>query len=344
MKKMVGDRFSKMYLFNEETFRKMKERLAEEKKFNVLDKAMHNILGKRMASNQKWLLYRHELQKFLNLRRRMMGHDQGPPKSPVKKKNPFLIPLRKPKKYNISTDTTDLPQLISTKKNKDVQTEPNLRSFSTQTKFPIRFNQNTQAQPETNTMQTDTDDLPPPENFLTLSMLDDGEDDDTPLQRRLSVASTASRLIKTEPIDLDESSEINPTQIIEIFGNKYYIPLEDENDFRDYSIEFHKNHNEGDPIDIDDFYEWVAERRKQQAALEQPADPSALRLLHGPYRERVGEASTSDGRTRKRSHSRLNDSPLTGNMVQNTITSHFREKKRIVNQKGKNMFKWKSMK
>lgn len=68
---MTDKRLSKMYLFNEDTFRKMQERLAEEKHHNVLDKAMKDVLRKKMSSNDKWLMYRHELYKFLNMRRRL---------------------------------------------------------------------------------------------------------------------------------------------------------------------------------------------------------------------------------------------------------------------------------
>lgn len=275
---MANDRLLKMYLFGEESFKKMKERLAEQKNFNDLDKAMNRVLTQKMSTNQKWLLYRHELQKFLNLRRRMMGeHPEPTVITPAKKRRNFYLPTRKIKTHNLSTDTDDLPQYITVKKNKDVQTEPDLRSRTTQTKIPIKFNQSAQVQPVTNEMQTDTADLPPPENYLSLSMLD--EDFEQPAQSRLSSASVATRLIKNNSThDADELffNEPNQLQIMEIFGNKYYIPLEDRNDFEDYSAEFHKTHKEGDEMDIDLFNEWQQLRHQKQDALVQSPAPTTL--------------------------------------------------------------------
>lgn len=291
---MANDRLMKMYLFNEDTFRKVKERLAEEKNYNHLDRAMKNVLGQKMSSNEKWLLYRQELQKFLNLRRRMMGYDvhhqTEPPKKTNSKKN-FFLPTRKIKTYNIATDTRNLPAVISTKKHKLVQVEPDKRSRVTQTGIPIRFNQTTQVQPETRNMETDTMDLPPAEDYLSLSMLNEENSTESPAQGRLSAAATASLLMNNDP-DVTIYHEDSPTQIMEIYGNKYQISLDEKNDFEDYSAEFHKTHHEGDEIDMDDFYDWLAKRREHQETLVHSPAPSTLRLLHGPYRER-STASTS---------------------------------------------------
>lgn len=127
------NRLAKMYLFNEDTFKKLKERLAEEKKFNELDKAMKKVLSRKMSSSQKWLLYQHELQKFMNYRRRMVGEDDDDDIKRDKKTRRLVPPIRKQKTYNMSTDTLDLPSRISTKKHMDTQTVPNARTRMTQT-------------------------------------------------------------------------------------------------------------------------------------------------------------------------------------------------------------------
>lgn len=358
---MAGNRLMKMYLFNEDTFRKVQERLAEEKNYNDLDKAMKKVLGRKISSNEKWLLYRHELQKFLNLRRRMMGYDahRQTDQTPKKKKSFFgNVPVRKTKTFNISTDTKGLPQTIKTRKHQHVQTHPDLRAHSTQTRIPIQFNQETQVQPETSATQTDTSDLPPAEDYLSLSMLDEDNVEQIPVQGRLSSAYVANRLIKTEPLDHDATlfDEDNPMHILDIYGNKYQVPFEDIEDFRDFSIEFHRTHPEGAEMDMDDFDLWLARRRVQQAALEQSPAPAVLRMLHGPYRERRVEgeqASTSNPnrnrspkkkRRNQRDRSRSHSGAPSGNIAQNTITSHFRQiKKRSANQKGGqnvNRIKW----
>lgn len=99
---MADKRLMKMFLLNEDTFRKLKERLAEEKKYNELDKGMNDVLTKNVSDNDKWLMYRHELYKFLNNRRNVMDYDElskgKDATKPSKKKATFSIcPCANPK-------------------------------------------------------------------------------------------------------------------------------------------------------------------------------------------------------------------------------------------------------
>lgn len=126
---MADKRLMKMFLLNEDTFRKLKERLAEEKKYNELDKGMNDVLTKNVSDNDKWLMYRHELYKFLNNRRNVMDYDdltkgKDATKPSKKKSNFFNLPVRKPKKYTMATSTSDLASYINPKRHQDMQTDP----------------------------------------------------------------------------------------------------------------------------------------------------------------------------------------------------------------------------
>lgn len=209
--------------------------------------------------------------------------------------------------------------------------------------MPFRFDRGVQFQPEVNNVETDTTDLPPPENYLSLSMLDDEPVEEVPEQRRLSTALIGNRLIKTEPV-LNETifDEENPTVIVTIFGNRYYMPLSDQHDFQDYSVEFHKTHPEGTEMDLDEFEEWAKKRREKQEEMMRPVEPAVLRAMPGPYRPR---AENKQKTTPKRSHT--HGTPPSGNVAQKLITEHYRKTKSSKatsnSHKGGGRLKWVSL-
>lgn len=65
----------KYYLLSPSSFEKMKEIEATERTFNVFEKAMHSLLYKNSKLNEhdKWMKYNELLNKYLNLRNRLIS-------------------------------------------------------------------------------------------------------------------------------------------------------------------------------------------------------------------------------------------------------------------------------
>lgn len=359
-----------MYLFNENTFRKLKERLAEEKQYNDLDRAMKEVLRKKLSSNDKWMLYRHQLYKFLNMRRRLMGYDPSSSASPAatgtKRKiaNTSMPTARKTRKtHEIATDVEGLPLLLHPKKYASVQTDPpNVTNRGTNTRYPIRFDREVQVEPTQASTATDTNDLPPDEDVLTLSMFNDNNAarnmSFNNAARDMSFTGRPSAAAVANSLRPDLSFAANKSFVLKnINGVNYNIPFEDEYDFGEYAAHFYKTHKEEEPIDLDDFEDWLVMRHEQQDALVKTPDSVERRRNPGPYRDAlvrnpnatvntsfetsaVVEASTPKKGKQKKTPT--NQSANLNKGAQPSVSSFYKQTKKKA-QSGSNVFKWVSL-
>lgn len=281
-----------MYLFPEETFKKLRDREAYEKSFTFLDRDMKNILyNKKMEPTQKWLMYSSKLQQFLNLRNRM---------SQQSKQHIGSSSSSSSKMKTQSTDTVGLPQKIIARRNAGVQAYPDTMEAGVQiepkrktqgtntTIFPMRGKE-TQTEPTvTMEMGTDTHDLPANEDVFIKIEPDDYEDN----AHYVSAMAEGSQLMDVGSPKVVERQAGDYVTVTVFNNDKFDVLAEDEHDFREYAAKFYAKNKESTHIRYEDFEKWLRALRKQQSELEHSTPETLMRKVATAPRLRSNAAST----------------------------------------------------
>lgn len=359
----MTNELKKLYLVADETMKKMKDRLTTEKTFNILDAEMKNILGKRMKTADKWLLYRNALQKFFNFRRRTYDEAEMAASAEKEKKSRTnrrgnWPPLKRTKLYDKGSDTRDLLNYVHPKRHSDTQTpfQWNAKDAYAQTRIPFKFDQQNQTQPTMRSTETDTVDLDPDEIFSSSRIEDDNflDANDTSTFGRPSLVATPSarsvaRNLRPEPVVVAKAAAapLDTHQTVEIYDVKYTIPTEDEYDFKNFATEWFKTHPTHVEIDLDEFDDWLRALRARQDNMLNPSNDAQLRALHGPYTpKRPATVASSSGQNTSlnTSKSRKKKKHNTSRQEQYQQPSVAKYYKKTKTQTGKNIrqIKWSS--